>query len=68
MGKRKLTNMSNNHPTPTRHDGVFESERAGKTPPVTHNSGTMRTTPAGGEVSPSQYWKPVPPKNGGPGK
>jgi hypothetical protein len=31
-------------------------------PPVTCNSGSMRSTPAGGEVSPDQYvWKaPMP--------
>lgn len=52
----------------TRHDGVFESERSGKTPPVEHNSGHIRTTPVGGEVSRDQYQKPVPTKQGGPGK
>lgn len=29
-------------------------------PPVTHNSGNMRSTPAGGEVSPGQYRQPTP--------
>lgn len=34
-------------------------------PPVTHNSGSIRTTPAGGEVPRDQYQKPLPIKNGG---
>lgn len=29
-------------------------------PPVTHNSGGVRTTPAGGEVSRDQYQRPAP--------
>jgi hypothetical protein len=29
-------------------------------PPVTHNSGNMRSTPAGGEVSRDQYQQPAP--------
>jgi hypothetical protein len=29
-------------------------------PPVTHNSGSMRSTPAGGEVPRDQYRQPVP--------
>jgi hypothetical protein len=47
---------NNNHPHPgARRDGTFESERAGRTPPVQHNSGTMRSAPAGGEVPRGQY-------------
>jgi hypothetical protein len=61
----------NNHPQPTRHDGVFESGRSGHTPKVQHNSGNMRSTPAGGEVPVSQYTKkvpqPVPPPPANPG-
>jgi hypothetical protein len=34
-------------------------------PPVTHNSGSVRSTPAGGEVSRDQWQRPVPVKNGG---
>jgi hypothetical protein len=34
-------------------------------PPVTHNSGSVRTTPAGGEVSRDQWQKPLPFKQGG---
>jgi hypothetical protein len=32
---------------------------AGVTTPVHHNSGSMRSTPAGGEVSPDQYRLPA---------
>jgi len=61
-----MTTNPNNHPRASRHDGVFESERAGRTPPVEHNSGHIRTTPAGGEVSRDQYQRPLPQRQGGP--
>jgi hypothetical protein len=34
--------------------------------PLQHNSGHIRSTPAGGEVSRDQYQRPLPEKNGGP--
>jgi hypothetical protein len=37
-------------------------------PPVNHNSGSVKSTPAGGEVSRDQWQKPVPIKHGGGGK
>jgi hypothetical protein len=54
---------NNNYPPRSRHDGVFESERAGKTPqPVKHAaSDTMRSPdPAGGEIPRSRYAGKVP--------
>ncbi len=37
-------------------------------PQPTRNSGNIRTTPAGGQVSRDQYQTPLPAKNGGDGK
>jgi hypothetical protein len=41
----------------TRHDGIFESERSGRTPPIHH--GPSRTvgpqSPAGGQVPVHHY-------------
>jgi hypothetical protein len=34
------------------------------TPPVHHNSGTVRSTPAGGEVSRGQFEQPRDPRHG----
>jgi hypothetical protein len=44
----------------TRHDGVFESERAGRITEqsVKHSSGTMRSTP--GKVDRGQYENKAP--------
>jgi hypothetical protein len=52
----------------TRHDGIFESERAGRITEqsVKHNSGTMRSTPAGGKVDRGQYENKTPRPAGTP--
>jgi hypothetical protein len=46
----------------TRHDGTFESERAGATPKVYHHPSTtiVPSAPAGGEVPRHQYEDKVP--------
>jgi hypothetical protein len=44
----RVTKLNQNRPIPPA------------APPVHHNSGSMRSTPAGGEVSPGQYRQPVP--------
>ncbi len=49
---------------------MSEIRRHGDAPPdlkqpVTRNSGTMRSTPAGGELSRDQYQRPVPRRQGG---
>jgi len=36
-------------------------------PPVRHNSGGVKSTPAGGEVPVDQYRKPIPQSQGGGG-
>ena len=43
--------------TATRKDGIFESERAGRAPPVQHGPSQtiVPRSPAGGEVDRSQY-------------
>jgi hypothetical protein len=42
------------------------SEIPAGVPPVQHNSGGIRTTPAGGEVSRDQYRQPVTPPSPAP--